>query len=77
MKYFFSKQSITFIIVGVLGCFLTSTTGIAAVMFFDGWNVSGGVYEFFRRLGIAYPSACITVVTVFPGLMPFLMKKFK
>lgn len=77
MLYFFSKQSKTLIVIGVLGCLLTSMAGISAVMFFDGWHISGGFTEFFRRLGIAYPFACIVVIAVFPWMIPFLMQKFK
>ena len=77
MNYFFSRQSRTLILIGILGCFLTSTAGITAVMLFDGWTISGGFSEFFRRLGIAYPFACLVVIVVFPWMIPFFMEKFK
>jgi hypothetical protein len=77
MHYFFSKKSKLLIFIGVLGCLLTSTAGISAVMIFDGWHASGGFTEFFRRLGIAYPFACIVVIIVFPWMIPFLMHKFE
>lgn len=77
MDYFLNKQSRTVILIGILGCFLTSTAGITAVMILDGWAISGGFSEFIRRFVIAYTFACLVVIAVFPWMIPFLMEKFK
>ena len=67
-----TEQSITVIVVGMLGCLLTSMAGIAAVMASYGWVVSGGWREWLHRLSIAYPAAAMVVLLVFPWLVPCL-----
>ena len=71
-----SKSSRAVIGVGLVGCFLTSVAGVSAVMFFSGWTLHGGWAEWAKRLAIAYPSACVVVLTVFPWLVPKLMNFF-
>jgi hypothetical protein len=70
----FSKSTRAVIGVGLVGCFLTSVAGVSAVMISSGWAVHGGWAEWAKRLAIAYPSACVVVVTVFPWLVPKLTK---
>jgi len=65
-------QSITIIVVGMVGCFLTSMAGIAAVMISRDWASAGGWSEWLHRLSIAYPSAAIVVLIVFPWMVPWL-----
>lgn len=71
---YFSKSARAVIGVGLVGCFLTSVAGVSAVMMFSGWALQGGWAEWARRIAIAYPAACVVVVTVFPWLVPKLMK---
>lgn len=66
------NQSATVILIGLVGCLLTSMTGIAAVMVSYGWSQSGGWREWLHRLGIAYPAASIVVILVFPWLVPWI-----
>jgi hypothetical protein len=66
------KQKVIIIIVGLVGCFLTSLTGSTAVMLAKGWNNQGGLTELLYRLSIGYPAACIVVFLVFPYLIPKL-----
>jgi hypothetical protein len=66
------KQKIIIILVGLVGCFLTSLTGSTAVMLAKGWNNQGGLSELIYRLSIGYPAACIVVFLVFPYLIPKL-----
>ena len=66
------KQKVIIIIVGLVGCFLTSLTGSTAVMLAKGWNNQGGLAELLYRLSIGYPAACIVVFLVFPYLIPKL-----
>jgi hypothetical protein len=68
------KQSMTIIAVVLVGCFLTSLTGIATVMLVKGWTKEGGLVEFFYRLSVGYPASCVVVVIVFPLLIPILTK---
>ena len=73
---YFSKSTRAVIGVGLVGCFLTSVAGVSAVMMFSGWALQGGWAEWARRIAIAYPAASVVVVTVFPWLVPKLMKFF-
>jgi hypothetical protein len=66
------KQKIIIILVGLVGCFLTSLTGSTAVMLAKGWDSQGGFSELFYRLSIGYPAACVVVFLVFPYLIPKL-----
>lgn len=66
------KQKVIIIIVGLVGCFLTSLTGSTAVMLAKGWNNQGGLTELLYRLSIGYPAAYIVVFLVFPYLIPKL-----
>lgn len=68
------QQSITVIVVGLMGCLLTSMAGIAAVMASYGWVASGGWREWLHRLSIAYPAASTVVLLVFPWLVPCLSR---
>jgi hypothetical protein len=67
----------TIILVGLVGCFLTSMAGVTAIMLFKGWTVSGGWWEWFIRLAIGYPCACLVVVGVFPILVPWLTRRLE
>jgi hypothetical protein len=60
----------TIILVGLLGCFLTSVAGVSGSMFLSGWDASGGWLEWIKRLGLGYPCACLVVLSVFPRLVP-------
>jgi len=75
------KQKMIIIFVGLVGCLLTSLTGVAAVMISKDWALQGGWSEFFLRLSISYPASCCVVVLIFPVLVPkftrFLDQKFK
>jgi len=66
------NQSLVIIIVGLVGCLLTSMAGIASVMYFRGWAASGGWQEWLNRLSIAYPAASVVVLAIFPWLVPRL-----
>jgi len=68
------KQSMTIIAVGLVGCFLTSLTGIATVMLVKGWTKEGGLVEFFYRLSLGYPASCLIVILIFPLLIPKLTR---
>jgi hypothetical protein len=70
------KQKMIIIIVGLVGCLLTSLTGIAAVMISKNWSLQGGWSEFFLRLSISYPASCCVVVLIFPALVPRLTRFF-
>jgi hypothetical protein len=73
---YFSKSSRAVIGVGLIGCFLTSVAGVSAVMIATGWLVQGGWMEWFKRIAIAYPAACVVVFAVFPWLVPKLTAVF-
>ena len=60
----------TIILVGLLGCFLTSVAGVSGSMLMSGWDMSGGWSEWIKRLGLGYPCACLVVLTVFPRMVP-------
>lgn len=60
----------TIIMVGLVGCFLTSVAGVTGSMVLSGWSASGGWMEWGRRLTLGYPCACLVVLTVFPVLVP-------
>lgn len=66
------KQKIIIILVGLVGCFLTSLTGSTAVMLAKGWSSQGGFSELIYRLSIGYPAACLVVFLIFPFLIPKL-----
>jgi len=76
-----NKQIKTIIVVGLVGCFLTSLAGSTAVMLAKGWESQGGLSELLYRLSIGYPAACGVVFCVFPYLVPkvtnFLDEKLK
>jgi hypothetical protein len=67
----------TIILVGLIGCFLTSLAGVTGAMLFSGWASSGGWVEWSRRILIGYPCACLVVLTVFPFLVPRLTIYFE
>ena len=60
----------TIILVGLLGCFLTSVAGVSGSMLLSGWDASGGWLEWIKRLGLGYPCACLVVLSVFPRMVP-------
>jgi hypothetical protein len=65
-----SRQTI--ILVGLVGCFLTSVAGVTGAMLISGWQASGGGLEWVKRLALGYPCACLVVLAVFPVLVPWL-----
>jgi hypothetical protein len=75
------KQTTTIIVVGLVGCFLTSLAGSTAVMLAKGWQSQGGLHELLYRLSVGYPAACGVVFCVFPYFVPkvtnFLDEKLK
>jgi hypothetical protein len=66
------KQKKIIILVGLIGCLMTSLTGVAAVMVYKGWALQGGLGEFFLRMSVGYPASCCVVIFVFPSLIPRL-----
>ena len=60
----------TILLVGLVGCFLTSVAGVSGYMLISGWNTSGGWSEWIKRLGLGYPCACLVVLSLFPRLVP-------
>ena len=60
----------TIILVGLVGCFLTSVAGVSGSMLISGWDMSGGWSEWLKRLGLGYPCACLVVLSVFPRMVP-------
>jgi hypothetical protein len=71
---YLSKSSRAVIVVGLIGCFMTSVAGVTAVLTFNGWAAQGGWTEWVKRIAIAYSAASMVVVVVFPWLVPKLMK---
>jgi len=66
----FKKQKIIIILIGLVGCFLTSLTGSIAVMLNKGWVAQGGFPELLHRFSIGYPASCLVVFFVFPVIVP-------
>lgn len=66
------KEKLIIILVGLVGCFLTSVAGSTAVMLAKGWNNQGGFSELLLRLSIGYPAASLIVLLIFPTLIPKL-----
>jgi len=64
------KQKIIIILIGLVGCFLTSLTGSIAVMLNKGWVAQGGFPELLHRFSIGYPASCLVVFFVFPVIVP-------
>lgn len=60
----------TIIVVGLMGCFLTSVAGVSGSMLISGWDISGGWSEWIKRIGLGYPCASLVVFSVFPRLVP-------
>lgn len=71
-----TARSAIIVLVGLIGCLLTSMAGITAVMVTAGWAAQGGMREWLHRLCIAYPAASVVVVLVFPWLVPLLSERF-
>jgi hypothetical protein len=67
----------TIILVGLLGCFLTSVAGVSGSMLISGWDTSGGWSEWIKRLGLGYPCACLVVLSVFPRMVPKMTRFFE
>jgi hypothetical protein len=72
-----AKRSYPIICVGLIGCFLTSITGVTAVMLFRGWTEHGGWIEWAKRIAIGYPASTIIVFSIFPWMVPKLTKYFE
>jgi len=73
VKFFkMTKQTQSIILVGMVGCFLTSVTGISAVMIFKGWSSQGGWPEWLLRVAVGYSAALTVVVGLFPLIVPKL-----
>lgn len=73
MNFFkISKQTKSIILIGMVGCFLTSLAGISAVMVFKGWASQGGWHEWLLRAAVGYSAALTIVVGLFPFLIPKL-----
>jgi hypothetical protein len=70
-----SRQTI--ILVGLVGCFLTSVAGVTGAMLISGWQGSGGGLEWAKRLALGYPCACLVVLAVFPVLVPRLTQRLE
>ena len=70
------KVSYPIICVGLIGCFMTSITGVTAVMLFRGWTEQGGWIEWSKRIAIGYPASTLVVFLVFPWMVPKLTKYF-
>jgi hypothetical protein len=70
------KRAYPIICVGLIGCFLTSVTGVTAVMLFRGWTEQGGWIEWAKRIGIGYPASTLIVFSVFPWMVPKLNRYF-
>ena len=62
----------TIILVGLVGCFLTSVAGVTGSMLISGWHESGGGLESAKRLALGYPCACLVI---FPVLVPRLTQR--
>jgi hypothetical protein len=60
------------ILVGLVGCFLTSLTGVTGAMLISGFERSGGWTQWVKRLSLGYPCACLVVVLIFPYMVPKL-----
>jgi hypothetical protein len=58
------------VLVGLMGCFLTSVAGVSGLMIYNGWQSQGGWSEWAFRLSIGYPCSCIVVLLVFPWFIP-------
>ena len=67
----------TIILVGLVGCFLTSLAGVTGSMLITGWTISGGGLEWVKRLTLSYPCSCLMVFLVFPILVPRLTRYFE
>jgi hypothetical protein len=67
----------TIILVGLVGCFLTSVAGVTGSMLISGWVNSGGWLEWSKRLALGYPCACFVVLGIFPVLVPWLTQRLE
>ena len=70
------RRAYPIICVGLIGCFLTSVTGVTTVMLFHGWTEQGGWAEWAKRIAIGYPASTAIVFLVFPWMVPRLTKYF-
>jgi sterol desaturase/sphingolipid hydroxylase (fatty acid hydroxylase superfamily) len=78
VKFFkIPKQTKSIILLGMVGCFLTSVTGISAVMIFKGWAAQGGWPEWLLRVTVGYSAALTVVVGFFPFIVPKLTVYFE
>jgi hypothetical protein len=67
----------TIILVGLVGCFLTSVAGVTGAMLISGWHEAGGWHEWAKRLALGYPCACLVVLSIFPFLVPQLTQRLE
>ena len=67
----------TIVLVGLVGCFLTSLSGVTGAMLISGWHESGGGPEWAKRLALGYPCACLVVLVLFPVLVPKLTQRLE
>lgn len=72
-----TPSSKTIILVGLVGCFLTSIVGITGAMLLSGWGASGGWSEWTHRLALGYPCSCLVVFSLFPVMVPRLNRFFE
>ena len=70
------RRAYPIICVGLIGCFLTSVTGVTAVMLFRGWVEQGGWIEWAKRIAIGYPASTLIVFSIFPWMVPKLTMYF-
>lgn len=70
------RSAYPIICVGLIGCLLTSVTGVTAVMISRGWSEQGGWIEWAKRMAIGYPASTFIVFLIFPWMVPRLTKYF-
>lgn len=70
------KRSYPIVCVGLIGCFMTSVTGVTAVMLIRGWTEQGGWIEWGKRISIGFPASTLIVFLVFPWMVPKLTQYF-
>jgi len=69
-----NERTLVVILIGLVGCLLTSTAGTVGYMIYCGWETQGGWPELFHRLSISYPCSSLVVFFIFPWLVPKLTR---
>jgi hypothetical protein len=69
-----NERPLVIILIGLVGCLLTSSAGITGYMIYCGWDSQGGWFELFHRLSISYPCSSLVVFFIFPWLIPRLTR---